>query len=219
MNLTPKEIKKRDFKRSLRGYDVEEVDAFLDTVSTHYEKLLIDNKNLAEKIKSLIADIEVYKENEANLQKAIIKSQGIAEEVIQNAKKRAEIIIKEAELDARKVRQDIEDEILNKKQELEEIKLRNDKIIEDLRVYLTEKINELEEFLKTKRIIKMELSSVEHSDEEVESEQINLINSKEEEQEINQQQESEERKPVKKVYIDNPYDDSKKSFDDTFEIK
>lgn len=217
MNLTPKEIKKRDFKRSLRGYDVDEVDAFLDTVSTHYEKLLIDNKNLAEKIKSLIADIEVYKENEANLQKAIIKSQGIAEEVIQNAKKRAEIIIKEAELDARKVRQDIEDEILNKKQELEDIKLRNDKIIEDLKMYLTEKLNELEDFLKSRRIIKMELSTVEHSDEE--HEQINLIETKEEEQENNQNQEQEGRKPVKKVYIDNPYDDSKKSFDDTFEIK
>lgn len=217
MNLTPKEIKKRDFKRSLRGYDVDEVDAFLDTVSTHYEKLLIDNKNLAEKIKSLIADIEVYKENEANLQKAIIKSQGIAEEVIQNAKKRAEIIIKEAELDARKVRQDIEDEILNKKQELEDIKLRNDKIIEDLKMYLTEKLNELEDFLKSRRIIKMELSTVEHSDDE--QEQINLMETKEEEQENNQIQEQEGRKPVKKVYIDNPYDDSKKSFDDTFEIK
>ncbi len=217
MNLSPKEIKKRDFKRSLRGYDIDEVDAFLDTVSTHYEKLLIDNKNLAEKIKSLIADIEVYKENEANLQKAIIKSQGIAEEVIQNAKKRAEIIIKEAELDARKVRQDIEDEILNKKQELEEIKLRNDKIIEDLRLYLTDKINELEEFLKSRRIIKMELSTVEHTDSE--REQVTPLEERDEEQETNSTQEQEERKPVKKVYIDNPYDDSKKSFDDTFEIK
>ncbi|MCX7834196.1 MAG: DivIVA domain-containing protein [Ignavibacteria bacterium] len=218
MNLTPKEIKKRDFKRSLRGYDIDEVDAFLDTVSTHYEKLLIDNKNLAEKIKSLIADIEVYKENEANLQQAIIKSQGIAEEVIQNAKKRAEIIIKEAELDARKVRQDIEDEILNKKQELEDIKLRNDKIIEDLKMYLTEKLTELEDFLKSRRIIKMELSTVEQHNEE-EQEQMSFMQSKEEEQENIQQNEQGERKPVKKVYIDNPYDDSKKSFDDTFEIK
>jgi cell division initiation protein len=210
MNLIPKDIKKRDFKKSLRGYEVDEVDAFLETVSSHYEKLLVDNKNLTEKVKSLMADIEIYKENESNLQRAIIKAQDIAEEVIQNAKKRSEIIIKEAELDARKVRQDIEDEILNKKQELEEIKLRNDKIIEDLRVYLNDKISELDEFLRSKKIFMMELSKLEHHDIEHSSEEKPNIN-----------EEPKERKNIKKVYINNneSYEDQKKSFDDTFEVK
>lgn len=210
MNLIPKDIKKRDFKKSLRGYEVDEVDAFLETVSSHYEKLLVDNKNLTEKVKSLMADIEIYKENESNLQRAIIKAQDIAEEVIQNAKKRSEIIIKEAELDARKVRQDIEDEILNKKQELEGIKLRNDKIIEDLRVYLNDKISELDEFLRSKKIFMMELSKLEHHD---------IEHSGEEKPDANEEQK--EQKNIKKVYINNneSYEDQKKSFDDTFEVK
>lgn len=206
MNLTPKEIKKRDFKKSLRGYDVDEVDAFLDTVSSHFEKMLVENKTLLDRIKSLLADIDIYKENESNLQRAIIKSQDIAEEVIQNAKKRAEIIIKESELDARKVRQDIDDEILNKKQELEEIKLRNDKIIEDLRMYLNDKTVELDEFVKRKRILKMELSSM--SD----------YNSSQPEETSAADDDS--NKSIKKVYINNDnYDEGKKSFDDSFEIK
>ncbi len=210
MNLIPKDIKKRDFKKSLRGYEVDEVDAFLETVSSHYEKLLVDNKNLTEKVKSLMADIDIYKENESNLQRAIIKAQDIAEEVIQNAKKRSEIIIKEAELDARKVRQDIEDEILNKKQELEGIKLRNDKIIEDLRVYLNDKISELDEFLRSKKIFMMELSKLEHHD---------IEHSGEEKPDANEEQK--EQKNIKKVYINNneSYEDQKKSFDDTFEVK
>lgn len=206
MNLTPKEIKKRDFKKSLRGYDVDEVDAFLDTVSSHFEKMLVENKTLLDRIKSLLADIDIYKENESNLQRAIIKSQDIAEEVIQNAKKRAEIIIKESELDARKVRQDIDDEILNKKQELEEIKLRNDKIIEDLRMYLNDKTVELDEFVKRKRILKMELSSM--SD----------YNSSQPEE--TPASDDDPNKSIKKVYINNDnYDEGKKSFDDSFEIK
>ena len=206
MNLTPKEIKKRDFKKSLRGYDVDEVDAFLDTVSSHFEKMLVENKTLLDRIKSLLADIDIYKENESNLQKAIIKSQDIAEEVIQNAKKRAEIIIKESELDARKVRQDIDDEILNKKQELEEIKLRNDKIIEDLRMYLNDKIVELDEFVKSKRILKMELSSMSNYDSS-QSEETAAAD-------------DDSNKSIKKVYINNDnYDEGKKSFDDSFEVK
>jgi cell division initiation protein len=205
MNITSKDIKKRDFKKGLRGYDANEVDAFLDTVSSHYEKLLVENRTLSDKIKSLISDVEIYKENEANLQKAIIKSQDIAEEIINNAKSKADIVIKEAELDARKVRQDFENEILNKKQELEEVKLRNDKIIEDLKIFLNDKLAEIEDFVRVKKIFKMELSALQN---------VNEI--KEEEKE-----EEEEKRVVKKVYINNNdnYNSQAKSFDDSFEVK
>ncbi len=205
MNITSKDIKKRDFKKGLRGYDANEVDAFLDTVSSHYEKLLVENRTLSDKIKSLMSDVEIYKENEANLQKAIIKSQDIAEEIINNSKNKADIIIKEAELDARKVRQDFENEIMNKKQELDEVKLRNDKIIEDLKLFLNDKLAEIEDFVRVKKIFKMELSTLQN---------VNEI--KEEEKE-----EEEEKRVVKKVYINNNdnYNSQAKSFDDSFEVK
>lgn len=206
MNLSSKDIKKNDFKKTFRGYDVNEVDAFLDTVSSHYEKQLIENKNLLEKIKSLSADIEIYKENEINLQKAIIKSQEIAEENIKNAKKRAEMIVKEAELNSRKMRQDIDEDIIRKKQELEDIKLRNDKLIEDVKNFLNDKLIEFENFLKNKKIFNMELTSYQ-----------------DENQEENKEEESENKElkqPIKKIYI-NPQDAPPKgeSFDDTFDVK
>lgn len=207
MNITSKDIKKRDFKKGIRGYDISEVDAFLDTVSSHYEKLLIENKTLSDKIKSQMSDIEIYKENEANLQKAIIKSQDIAEEIINNSKQKADIIIKEAELNARKIRQDFENEILNKRQELEEIKLRNDKIIEDLKVFLNDKLAEIEDFIRVKKIFKMELSTLENVNDIKEGK--------------NEEREEEDKKVVKKVYINNNdnYNSQAKSFDDSFEVK
>jgi len=119
MILSSKDIKKRDFKKSLRGFDTDEVDAFLETVSSHYEKLLVENRNQAERIKSLLQDIDIYKENELNLQRAIIKSQDLGEEIETNAKKKSDNIIREAELDARTIKQGLEDEILSKRQELE----------------------------------------------------------------------------------------------------
>ncbi|MCU0373507.1 MAG: DivIVA domain-containing protein, partial [Ignavibacteria bacterium] len=133
MIISSNDIKKRDFRKSLRGYDVDEVDAFLETVSSHYEKLLIENRNQAEKIKSLLQDIDIYRENELNLQKAIVKSHDLGEEIIANAKRQSDVIIREAELESRNVKQNIEDEILAKKQELEEIKQKNEKTFEDLK--------------------------------------------------------------------------------------
>lgn len=205
MNLTSKDIKKRDFKKALRGYDNDEVDAFLETVSSHYEKLVVETKNLNEKIKSLQSDIDVYKENEANLQKALIKSQDLGEEIIENAKKRSEIIIKEAELNARKIKQDLDDEILSKRQELETIKQKNEKTFDDVRDFLNEKLNDLEDFIKNRKILKMELTSMKNT----------RIKEYEENEETENEKESENE--------DNANTDSPRSkgrsFDDSFEVK
>ena len=205
MNISSKEIKKRDFKKSIRGYDPNEVDAFLDTVSLHYERLVADNKTHADRIKSLISDIDIYKENEVNLQKALIKSQDLGEEIVANAKKPAQMIMKEAELNARKIRHDLDDNILEKKQELEAIKARNEKLLDDIKNFLSDKMVELEDFIKHKKIFKMELSALSRYEEPTDE---------------HEEKHDEEKKNIKKVYISSQSGDANsKSFEDTFELK
>lgn len=169
--ISSKEIKKTDFKKTFRGYDSNEVDAFLETVSLRYERLLEENTNLNDRLKSLSADIEVYKENESTLQKAIVKAQDLAEEILSNAKKRGENIIKEAELNAQKVLQDTDKDIMTRKQELEELKLRNDKLVEDVKLFFMEKLNEMEEFIKVRNIYKMELTKIDNDEDTLSNEE------------------------------------------------
>lgn len=165
MNLTSRDIKKNDFRKSLRGFDVNEVEAFLETVSNHYEKLLVENKNLMEKVKSLTNDINIYKENELTLQKAIVKSQDLAEEIVNNAKRKADLIVREAELNSKKIGQDVNEDIINKRHELEEIKNKNERLLEETKSFLTDKLNEFEDFMKNKKIFKMELAKMKSSHE------------------------------------------------------
>jgi cell division initiation protein len=205
MNISSKDIKKRDFKKGFRGYEPAEVDAFLDTVSSHYEKLMVDNKTLNDRIKSLLSDIDIYRENESNLQKAIVKSQDLGEEIVINARKKAELIIKEAELTSKKLQQDLDNEILNKKQDLEDFKYKNEKLIEDIKNYLIEKLNELEDFVKNKKIIKMELANYSDMRNEVIEEE---------------QKQEDEKKAMKKISLGNfSANTNDKSFDDNFEVK
>lgn len=204
MNISSKDIKKRDFKKSLRGYDTDEVDAFLETVSSHYEKLLVESKNQSERIKSLLQDIDIYKENELNLQKAIIKSQDLGEQIVENAKRKSELIIREAELNAKNLKHNLEDEILVKKHELELIKQKNEKTFDDLRNFLSDKINELDEFFKNRKIISMDLTS------------INSMNFSIDE---SYQDIDAESKPLKKVQLPDNNQEKTGSFDDSFEIK
>jgi cell division initiation protein len=166
MNISPKDIKKNDFRKTFRGIDPHEVEAFLETVSSHYEKILIENSQLHEKIRTLTSDLEIYKENEATLQKAIVKSQELTDEILENAKKKAENIVKESELNAQKIMQEMDKEILTKKHELEDIKLRNEKLMDDIRSFLSDKLSDLEEFMKGRNVIKMQLAKEEDTEEE-----------------------------------------------------
>jgi len=207
MILSSKDIKKRDFKKSLRGFDTDEVDAFLETVSNHYEKLLVENRNQAERIKSLLQDIDIYKENEVNLQRAIIKSQDLGEEIVANAKKKSDNIIREAELDARMVKQELEDEILSKRQELEEIKQKNEKTFDDVRNFLHDKIAELDEFFKNRKILTMEFSPAN-----------DMSHYSRNEAETTEEEETE--KPMKKISLTSQsLEHPDGSFDDSFEVK
>lgn len=51
--LTPMEIFNKDFKQSIRGYDIDEVNEFLDLVIKSYEDVLQENEYLKEQIRQL----------------------------------------------------------------------------------------------------------------------------------------------------------------------
>jgi len=171
MRLSAIDIKKQDFKKSMRGYDVSEVEAYLDTVGNTVENLFREIEmlkeqaaKLTEEKEDLIAEITVYRENEKTFQKAIVKSQDMAEDILENAKKRAELIIKEGEILSSKTKVQAQHEFLNLRQELEELRNKNEAVIDDIKNYLAEKLNSIEEYQRNRKIFKLEdnVASMEH---------------------------------------------------------
>jgi cell division initiation protein len=163
MRLTAIDIKKQEFRKAFKGYDIGEVEAYLDTVANEFENLVKGNESLKERISSLEKErddlnreIEIFRDNEKTFQKAIVKSQDLAEDVVENATKRAELITKEAEILANKTKVQAREEILSLKQELEELRIKNEAIIDDIRNYLAEKLNSIEEYSKNRKIFRME---------------------------------------------------------------
>ena len=163
MRLSAIDIKKQEFRKAFKGYDVGEVEAYLDTVANELERLVRENEALTDKLAllekerdGLSREIEMFRDNEKTFQKAIVKSQDLAEDVIENATKRAELITKEAEIIASKTRLQVSEEILNLKQELEELRMKNEAIIDDVKNYLIEKLNSIEEYSKNRKIFRLE---------------------------------------------------------------
>jgi cell division initiation protein len=103
MALTPLDISNKEFSRSLRGYDIDEVNEFLDHVIKDFEALIKENKQSQEKIKNLEEKASHFSKLEENLTKSIVVAQETSEEVRSNAKKEAKLIIREAEKNADRI--------------------------------------------------------------------------------------------------------------------
>jgi len=101
--LTPLDIHNKEFGRSLRGYNEDEVNEFLDRVIKDYEALIRENRNLEEKVAALEERLKHFQTLEETLSKSIIVAQETAEEVKANARKEAQLIVKEAEKNADRI--------------------------------------------------------------------------------------------------------------------
>lgn len=84
------DIHNKDFKRSFRGYNEDEIDDFLDQVVNDYEKLFRENDRLKEELERAHKDNEQYKQLEKNLKDTLLVAQKTAEEVTSSSRKNAE---------------------------------------------------------------------------------------------------------------------------------
>ncbi|MBD0379195.1 DivIVA domain-containing protein [Paenibacillus sedimenti] len=103
MPLTPLDIHNKEFSRSFRGYDEDQVNEFLDQVIKDYEALIRENKDLQNQTVTLQERLDHFSNIEESLSKTIIVAQEAADEVRNNAKKEAQLILKEAEKNADRI--------------------------------------------------------------------------------------------------------------------
>ncbi len=119
--LTPLEIENKKFsKQMMNGYNVDEVDEFLDLLTADYEKLYKENVESREKIEQLNKDVAHYKAIENTLQSTLMMAQSTAEEVKSVARQQAEQIVNDAQASAKQEIVNLEQEIVLKKRELED---------------------------------------------------------------------------------------------------
>ncbi len=121
--ITPLDIENKKFsKKTLNGYDPEEVDDFLDELMSDYEKIYRQSSEDTKKIEELTSKLEHYTQIESTLQNTLLMAQSASDEVKKAAEKQAEQIVKEAENKARESTLGLEQAITEKKKDLENVK-------------------------------------------------------------------------------------------------
>ncbi|WP_099158011.1 DivIVA domain-containing protein [Virgibacillus ndiopensis] len=122
MPLSPLDIHNKEFTRSFRGYDEDEVNEFLDQVIKDYEIVIREKKDLKEQVEQLNEKLGHFTNIETTLNQSILIAQETAEELKGNASKESKLIIKEAEKNADRIINESLDKSRRISLEVEELK-------------------------------------------------------------------------------------------------
>ncbi|MGD2037285.1 MAG: DivIVA domain-containing protein [Desulfobacterales bacterium] len=103
MKVTPLDIQQQQFKTRFRGFDIREVDIFLEQMAETVESLQKENQNLGDEVRRLELEIQGYRKREETFKRALLNSQKVLDQMKDNARRSAELIIAEAEVKAEKI--------------------------------------------------------------------------------------------------------------------
>jgi len=119
--ITPLDIENKRFsKQMMNGYNVDEVDDFLDEIMTDYEANYKELAVLRPKVDELNAALEHYKNIENTLQNTLVMAQSTSEEVKNVAKQQADQIVGDAHREADEIIRNAKENALRAVDELEQ---------------------------------------------------------------------------------------------------
>ena len=111
MRMTATDIRQQQFAvRLFRGFDPQEVDAFLEEMADDVEELSRENALLKEQLIVVEEKSRGVEGREKTLQETLVTTQKIAEEFKENSRREAELVLREAHLRAEKAMQDVREE-------------------------------------------------------------------------------------------------------------
>ena len=144
MNISPLDIRKHEFKKSLRGYDTDEVTAFLDLISIEFENIIRENSMLKDKAANTDSQLKKYYDIESTLRETLLSAQRAREETIETAKKHADVIIREAEVKAAAIVDEGRNELSRIRSTFTELKVQKDNYLAKMKALINAQLEMLD---------------------------------------------------------------------------
>ncbi|MBA3002413.1 MAG: DivIVA domain-containing protein [Desulfurivibrio sp.] len=136
MILTAQDIQSQQFHVRFRGFDVEEVDDFLEKIASAFQTVSEENQKLKGRLETLEKDLATYQNQQKSFQSAIIAAQNVADGMKERSREEAEAIVAEAQEEARLRRDDANHEIAELKKKIETLKSLREQARDELRQQL-----------------------------------------------------------------------------------
>ena len=98
--FTPQQIDQISFTQARKGYNMEEVDAFLEPLTEDYVTLYKENALLKSKMRVLVGKLEEYRKSEAGMKDAMVNAQRTCDRMVREAEEKCARMLKDANADA-----------------------------------------------------------------------------------------------------------------------
>lgn len=136
MKLTALEIKQQQFEKSLRGYDVSEVNAYLSLVASEWEHMVGKMKEMETQLDKMDEKLKHYERVEEALHETLQTAKDSAEQKLDGAKKESRNIIEKAEIEADSIIRESNQRRQQIRQSIMRLLDRREEIIGGMRSYL-----------------------------------------------------------------------------------
>ena len=143
IDLTPLDVRKKrgDFGRGVRGYNPQEVDAFLELVAERLEELVKENITLRERAERLAEQVAAQTGREQAVQEALVTAQQLRDEIQANAQKEAELALMEARARGREILAEAERRAAQATEGLDELDRRRMRFLGSYRQFLERELD------------------------------------------------------------------------------
>jgi DivIVA domain-containing protein len=147
MDLTPLDIRKKkdDFKRAMRGYDVEQVESFLEACAERLDELVQRNSGRDELLADLRLRLEAYEGRERALNDALVTAQELREEARAQADRSSRLKVRAAEQEAEDILRSAEAATETSRRSLDALRIRRAGFLRSMRWSLERFLGEIEE--------------------------------------------------------------------------
>ena len=152
--IAPIEIRQQSFKKGIRGFDTDEVKAFLSSLADEWQDLVEQNGKLKYDLEHCGEQLDSYKEKEAMLGKILEQTESSSQKVLESARKEAEIVKREADQKAYQMLQDAYKERSRLEQEINDLNGRRNDILVQLKSFLSSQTERIETF-KTQEAVRL----------------------------------------------------------------
>ncbi len=146
IELTPLDVRKKrgDFRRTMRGFDPQEVDAFLELVSERMESLVKENMTLKERSARLADQVSQQQVREGAVQDALVTAQELRKDISGQAQREAELIKREAEAEIERMLLDAENRADSLQSAMAELERRRRRFLKGYRQMLERELDSVE---------------------------------------------------------------------------
>src|SRR2546423_10478331 len=101
--LTPLDIRKQEFRKTLRGYDTLGVEDFRMRVADAVERAIRERQILEERVSALTEQLRVFRERERAVNEALVAAQQLRQDTRASAEREGQVIVREAEAAAKRL--------------------------------------------------------------------------------------------------------------------